>query len=71
MGFNSARIAKRTAALSVPERHRLKVARRTMEMNCTFARIMGGMNGHHEAANVIHELTGVIVGINFPCTCPR
>lgn len=47
----------RRRELSVPDQHRLKIARQTLRMNDTFARIMGGMT-KDEARRVIRELTG-------------
>lgn len=64
----SGKVTARIAALDVPSQHRLRIARRTMGMNCTFANIMGGMN-HRGAVNVIHELTGAIAGLPAGCTC--
>jgi hypothetical protein len=43
--------------LSIPDRHRLKIARDTLKMNDVFANIMGGMT-KEEARKVIYELTG-------------
>ena len=58
-------------ALSVPERHQLRIARDTMKMSCAGARIMGGMgpSPHRKAAEVIHTLTGVTVGVDSDCSC--
>lgn len=43
--------------LSVPDQHLLKIARRTLQMNDTFARIMGGPT-KEEAREIIRRLTG-------------
>ena len=56
--------------LTVPETHQLKIAKKTMKMNCVGALVLGGPN-HYEAANIIHELTGAIVAIDSPCSCQR
>jgi len=63
-------VRKRERALDVPQRHQLSIARRTMAQNCFAARMLGGPN-HYEAARIIHELTGVFVGIDAPCTCSK
>lgn len=42
--------------LSIPEKHQLKIARDTLKMSDTFARIMGGMT-KEEAKAVIARLT--------------
>jgi hypothetical protein len=57
--------------LSIPEKHQLNVACRTMKMHCTGARIMGGMgdNPHRRAAEIIHRLTGKSARIDPDCTC--
>lgn len=44
-------------ALSVPEKHQLKIARDTLKMRPEFARIMGGPT-IEEAREIIHRLTG-------------
>jgi len=51
------RLRVRGPALSVPDLHRLKIARQTLRMNDTMARVMGGMT-KEEARQVIYELTG-------------
>lgn len=43
--------------LSVPEKHQLKIARDTLKMNETMARVMGGPS-HAEAREIILRLTG-------------
>ena len=43
--------------LSVADKHQLKIARSTLKMNDTFARVMGGMT-KDEARTVIVRLTG-------------
>jgi hypothetical protein len=43
--------------LTVPEKHQLKVARQTLRMNDSFARIMGGPS-KDEARDIIERLTG-------------
>jgi len=43
--------------LSLPDAHRLNIARKTLKMNDTFAKIMGGMT-KEEARKVIKELDG-------------
>jgi hypothetical protein len=52
------------SSLTVPEQHQRRVARDTMRMHCTGARIMGGMT-HHIAA----RLLGVSIPVD--CTCAR
>ena len=59
-----------TRALSVPDRHALRIARKTMTLSCVGAQCMGGPD-HHEAAETIHRLTGAFVGIDFDCYCRR
>jgi hypothetical protein len=44
-------------ALSVPEKHQLRIARATLKMNDVMARVMGGMT-KDEAREVIRRLTG-------------
>ena len=62
------RIIARQGELSVPERHQLSIARKSMKMHCAGLAIMGGPN-HKESAAIIHELTGAIVAIDAGCTC--
>lgn len=46
--------------LSVPERHQLRIARKTLKMSDVGARIMGGPS-KDEARRIIAELTGKAV----------
>jgi hypothetical protein len=62
------RVQKRERSLSVPEKHQLRIARDSMNMNCVGVAVMGGPN-HQQAVSIIHQLTGAIAGINFDCTC--
>lgn len=64
----SGKIAERTRNLSVPDKHALRIAKDSMNMNCAILGVMGGPN-HREAVNVIHRLSGAIAGISFNCTC--
>ena len=50
-------LTKNPRQLSVPERHQLKIARDTLKMNETMARVMGGPS-HAEAREIIYRLTG-------------
>lgn len=43
--------------LSVPDQHRLAIARKTLKMNDAMVAILGGMT-KEEARKVIKELTG-------------
>ena len=43
--------------LTIPEKHQLKIAKDTLKMNPTMARIMGGMT-KEQARKVIKKLTG-------------
>lgn len=43
--------------LTVPEKHQLKIARRTLELSEVGALILGGPN-HKEAREIIFRLTG-------------
>ncbi len=61
-------IRKRTKALSVPEKHQLKIAKQSMDYHCLGCILSGGPN-HYEAASIIHRLTGQIVAIDADCTC--
>jgi len=54
--------------LSVPDTHRLAIAKKTMRMNCVGATIMGGPN-HPEAQEIIQKLTGKTVALPEGCTC--
>jgi len=54
--------------LSTPEMHALRVARSTMSMHCTGARIVGGPD-HREAAETIYRLTDKRATIHPDCTC--
>lgn len=47
--------------LSVPDKHQLKIARDTLKMTETMARVMGGMT-HGEAKRTIYRLTGKYPG---------
>jgi hypothetical protein len=49
--------AKNQQRLSVPDKHRLNIARKTLKMSDVGARVMGGMT-KDEARQVIRELTG-------------
>lgn len=49
--------------LSVPDKHRLKIARDTLRMSDVMARVMGGMT-KNEARRVIEELRGKSNGHN-------
>jgi hypothetical protein len=51
------RLRVRGPALSVPDLHRLRIARQTLKYSDEGARIMGGMT-KEEARQVIYELTG-------------
>ena len=62
--------AGHVAQLSVPERHQLKIARASMTKHCVGVAILGGPN-HQRSADIIHDLTGQIVGIDADCTCNR
>ena len=42
--------------LTIPEQHQLKIAKKTLKMNPTMARIMGGMT-YEEAQKIVKELT--------------
>lgn len=64
----SGAIARRESALSVPEKHQLRIARGSMRANCAMLAVMGGPN-HNDAVNIIHQLTGAIVGIDSDCSC--
>lgn len=57
--------------MDVGQKHQLKIARDTMRMHCTGARIMGGMGAdpHKEAARIIFKLTGRRATIDPDCTC--
>jgi len=66
----SEKIAARKHALSVPDRHMLRISRQSMNMSCVGLRILGGPK-HHQAASNIERLTGQIVGIASDCTCNR
>jgi len=50
-------LLKEERQLSVPEKHQLQIAKKTLQMNDTFARIMGGMT-KDEAREIIKRLTG-------------
>ncbi len=58
--------------MGTAEKRQLKIARDTMRMHCTGARILGGLGDdpHREAAKIILRLTGKPV-FNFDpdCTC--
>lgn len=56
--------------LTIFDKHRLAIARKTLKMHCTGVLIMGGMN-HHEACRVIWDLTGKIANSPNDCTCPK
>lgn len=43
--------------LTVPEKHQLKIARRTLEMNDVFVAVMGGPT-KDEAREIVRRLTG-------------
>ena len=60
-------IKGREAALGVPDRHALKIARQALKYHCVGARVMG--QSHREAATMIERLTGQIVGLDADCTC--
>jgi hypothetical protein len=62
--------ARREQALSVFDRHRLRIARDTLKLSDVGARIMGGMT-KDEARQVIFELTGVVVAKENPRGGPR
>lgn len=66
--FNYKAISRRVGALSTPERHQLRIAKRTLELTCIGAHIMGGMD-HRQATETIHRLTGVVAGVGSDCTC--
>lgn len=61
-------VQRRESALSVPERHQLRIARDSMRMACPMLGVMGGPN-HREATAIIARLTGAIAGIDAECTC--
>ena len=63
-------VRKRGQALSVPERHQLRIARDSMRYACPMLGVLGGPN-HYRAASIIHELTGQIVCIDADCVCKR
>jgi hypothetical protein len=63
-------VARRERGLSVPDRHRLRIARDTLKMSDAGARIMGGMT-KDEAREVIYQLTGVIVAKENPRRNPE
>lgn len=48
---------RRRTLLSIPEQHRLKIARRTLTLSDAGARIMGGMT-KDEARAFIKKVTG-------------
>lgn len=55
--------------LSVPEQHQYNIARKTLKMSCVAVKILGGPN-HHEAVEIIAELTGHRHPVPFDdCTC--
>jgi hypothetical protein len=56
--------------LSVPDRHRLRIARDTLKMNDVMARVLGGMT-KDEARQVIKELTGKEPVDTVPSTNPH
>ena len=62
------KIAQRERALSVPDKHLLRIARDSGRMPCAMLGVMGGPN-HYDAAEIIARLTGAIVAIDAPCTC--
>ena len=64
----SGAIARREKALSVPDKHRLRIARDSVRAPCAMLGVTGGPN-HSQARNIIHQLTGQIVGIDADCTC--
>lgn len=43
-------------ALTVPEKHQLKIAKDTLKMNPAMANVMGGMS-HKEAKEIIKKLS--------------
>lgn len=43
--------------LSVPEKHQLKIAKKTLRMNDVFSLVMGGPS-KSEAREIIYRLTG-------------
>ena len=63
-------IKRRERALSVPDRHMLRIARDSMRMSCAGVAIMGGPN-HYAAAHQIERLTGQIVSLEADCICKR
>jgi hypothetical protein len=55
---------------SVPDKHALSIARKTMKLSCVGCLCMGGPN-HYAAADTIYRLTDAIVCIEADCTCSR
>lgn len=56
--------------LGVPDRNQLSVARRTMQMSCVGALIMGGPN-HKESIQIIYYFTRQQYKLPPDCTCPE
>ena len=55
--------------LTVPEKHQLKIARKTLTLSCVGARILGGPN-HKEAVQIIERLTGKLPYLpDDDCNC--
>ena len=55
---------------SIPDKHALSIARKTMNLSCIGCLCMGGPD-HYAAAETIHRLTGVFVNIEAGCSCKR
>lgn len=54
--------------MTVAEKHQLKIARRTMKLNCVGAATLGGMD-HMKAREVLEKLTGKTVALSMDCDC--